>query len=76
MRRWVKIQDTIFKSLMYFCTAIIIIFLGLVIGYVVVEGASHINWQFLTGDFDAQTSYVDVVIDESGLGIKVEHSKI
>ena len=71
MRKRVKIQDAIFKSLMYFCAAIILIFLGLVIGYIVVEGAGHITWQFLTSDFDAETKYVDVPLGEDGLKIDV-----
>ncbi len=71
MRKRVKIQDAVFKTLMYFCAGIILIFLGLVLGYIIVEGAGHLNWQFLTGNFDAETKYVDVAVDDSGLMIDV-----
>ena len=70
MKNRIKIQDGIFKSLMYICAFIIIAFLGLVIGYIIAEGAGHINWKFLTGDFDADTKYVDVVVGDSGLMIE------
>lgn len=67
MRTRVKIQDGIFKFLMYFSATIIIVFLGLVLGYIVVQGASHLDWQFISGNFDAETKYVDVVVGEKGL---------
>ena len=75
MRRKVKIQDAIFKSLMYLCAGIIIVFLGLVIGYIVAEGAGRISWQFLTGDFDAETKYVDAAVGGEGLMIDVAIAK-
>jgi phosphate transport system permease protein len=48
------------------------VFLGLVIGYVVSEGVGLIDWHFLTGNFDAETKYVDVQIGDSGLMIDVD----
>ncbi len=71
MRKRVMIQDGIFRFLMIFCAAIIIVFLGFVIGYIVSEGASLIDIHFLTGNFDAETKYVDVAVGDSGLMIDV-----
>ncbi len=75
MRKRVMIQDGIFKFLMFFCVAIIVVFLGLVIGYIVVQGAGLIDIHFLTGDFDAQTKYVDIDTGDSGLMIDVDTVK-
>ncbi|MEX1307170.1 MAG: phosphate ABC transporter permease PstA [Eubacteriales bacterium] len=67
-----KTQDIIFKWLMTFCACLIIALLGLVLGYVIYQGAGLVDKQFLTGDFDSQTNYVNVVVGDSGLLADVE----
>jgi len=75
MNMKVKIENTIFKFLMIFSTVLVLAVLGLVIGYVVYQGFSLINIQFLTGNFDSETKYVDVVTFNNGLMINVDEVK-
>ncbi len=67
-----KTQDVIFKTLMIACASLVIILLGLVLGYIITQGAGLINKRFLTGDFDAETKYVNVVTSDEGLSADIE----
>lgn len=66
MNRKVKIENTFFKSLMIISAVIVVALLGLVIGYVVYQGIGLIDIHFLTGNFDAETKYVDIVTGDNG----------
>ncbi|MEX1375943.1 MAG: phosphate ABC transporter permease PstA [Eubacteriales bacterium] len=55
-----KSQDKVFKGIMVFCTVLVVSLLLLILGYVFVQGVGLINWQFLSGEFDAKTVYVDL----------------
>lgn len=64
-----KNQDKVFKAIMLGCTILVISLLGLILGFVTVKGIGKIDKQFLLGDFDAKTVYVDI---ENIDGLKIE----
>ncbi len=66
-----KRQDKVFKGIMIFSSVLVISMLVLILGFVIIKGAGEINKQFLFGDFDAKTVYIDINTSE-GLDIQVE----
>lgn len=66
-----KNQDKVFKGIMLGSTIFVVSLLGLILGYVVYMGAGEIDRQFLLGDFDAKTVYVDIDAP-NGLEIEVD----
>jgi len=66
-----KAQNRIFKGLMIFSIAVVVALLLLILGFVAYQGVGEIDGQFLTGDFDAKTAYVDIDTSD-GLNIEVE----
>lgn len=66
-----KRQDKIFKSLMVFSSVLVIAILLFVIGFVVIHGIGEIDKQFILGDYDAKTVYVDIKTPE-GLKLTVD----
>ncbi len=66
-----KTQDKIFHSIMLFCSLLVIGLLLLILGYVGYKGIGLIDWQFISGEFDAKTVYVDIE-DAESLGLEVE----
>ena len=66
-----KRQDKIFKGIMIFSSFLVIALLVLILGFIVFKGAGEINKQFLFGDFDPKTVYVDIDVPQ-GLEVQVE----
>jgi len=76
MNSRVRIENGIFKVMMVISTLIVVAILALVIGYVVYQGIGLVDIDFITGNFDDETKYIDVVVLDNGLMVDVAEVKI
>ncbi len=71
-----KTKDNIIKCIIYCASGLTVGILVFIIGFIFINGLPHINWHFLTGDYDDITSYIQVVpMDEykiNKFGIELE----
>lgn len=51
MKRKIRISDIILKALIYIFSAVTILFLGWIIGFVLIKGMPHVSLSFLTTDY-------------------------
>lgn len=70
-----RVKDKIMYGIIGLATAFTVGVLLWIIGFVVMNGIGHINWDFITSNYDSQTSYVTMPLLENNtnkLGLELD----
>ncbi|QUI22719.1 phosphate ABC transporter permease PstA [Vallitalea pronyensis] len=70
-----RVKDKIMYGMIGLATAFTVGVLLWIIGFVVMNGIGHINWDFITSNYDSQTSYVTMPLLENNtnkLGLELD----
>ncbi|PKM57153.1 MAG: phosphate ABC transporter, permease protein PstA [Firmicutes bacterium HGW-Firmicutes-3] len=74
-----KLKEAFAYGIIGLATAFTVSILVWIIGFIFIQGAPHLNWQFLIKDFDSISSYVEVKVTEGSenqLGVLLEFKDI
>jgi len=66
-----EVQDRVMYSIIYFASFVTVGILVFIIGFIFIKGIPHIDLHFLTTDYDAVTTYVQVTPEEKYEGNKL-----